>query len=139
MALKSYAANDVSVIVGTRRLKGLAESFVTISRAEDSFTTQVGADGEVTRSRTSNRSGTIEIVLQQSSEDNAYLQNLVNTDERTGGGIVPCKVQDQSGSFVCIAAEAWIQKPADMEFARDAGERTWTIACADMEMLGGGN
>jgi hypothetical protein len=140
MGLKSYNAAEVTVIFGTRALKGLAEgSFVTVSRTEDAFTMQVGADGEVTRSRTNNRSGSIEITLQQASEDNAYLQQQAIIDENTGAGILPVKIMDQSGSYVAAAAEAWIRKSADNEFARDSGERTWTIDCAQLDQIGGGN
>lgn len=140
MAVKNYAASDVQVIVGTRALRGKSEgTFVKVSRDEDSFTKKVGADGEVSRARTSNRSGKIEVTLDATSEDNAYLQALMNTDENTGNGIVPAKVMDQSGSYVAIAAEAWVMKPSDMEFGRDVKERTWTVECASLDMSGGGN
>ena len=140
MGLTTYNAAEVSVIVGTKGLKGLAEgSFVKVARDEDSFTKKVGSDGEVTRSKTNNRTGSIEITLDQSSPDNSYLQSLVNTDENTGAGIVPSKVMDQSGDYVAVAAESWVRKPADNEFGRDSGERTWIIDVAAYDALGGGN
>lgn len=138
--MKTYNAGEVQVIVGTRRLRGLAESsFVKISRDEDSFKKRVGADGEVTRSATNNKAGKIEIMLEQSSEDNAYLQQLMNTDENTKNGIIPASVLDLSGTYVAVAAEAWIAKPSDTDLGRDAKERTWVIEAASLEITGGGN
>lgn len=138
--VKNYAAIEVQVVIGTRALRGKAEgTFVKCSRDEDSFTTKVGADGEVSRARTSNRAGKIEVTLDATSEDNGYLQGLVNTDENTGNGIVPAKVIDKSGTYVAVAAEAWVTKPADSEFGRDVKERTWVIQCAALDMSGGGN
>lgn len=140
MNTKTYAAADVQVIFGTRRLRGLAEdSFVEIDRDENTFTKSVGSDGEVSRSRTANKSATATITLQQTSEDNAYLQGLHNTDENTGGGIQPFKVIDKSGTTVAIATEAWVEKPAPIGFARDSGTRAWVIALAKVDYSGGGN
>lgn len=140
MGLKTYAASEVQVVIGTRALRGKSEgTFVKVARDEDSFTKKVGADGEVSRAATSNRAGTIEVTLDATSEDNSYLQGLLNTDENTKNGIFPAKVIDKSGSYVAVAAECWVRKPSDNEFGRDVKERTWTIDCASLDMLGGGN
>lgn len=137
---RNYNAAEVSVIVGTRRLTALAEgTFVSVTRDEDSFTKQVGADGEVTRARTNNRAGAIEITLLQSSPDNEYLQTLNIADELTGQGAVPVTVIDSSGTYKAFCAQAWVRKPADNELGRDAGERTWTLDCGDLDITGGGN
>lgn len=138
--LTTYSADEVQVLAGNERLTGLAEgSFVTATRDEDTFTKQVGADGEVTRSRTNNKAGSIEITVQQGSNANDILSALHNTDEDTGAGIFSVAVVDSFGRTAIAGAQAWVRKPADTEFARDAGERTWTIDCAELTMLIGGN
>jgi len=138
--LKTYDAGDVSVVIGTRALSGLAEgTFVTVARAEQTFTKVVGADGEVTRSKTNNKSGTYEITLLQGSSDNAFLSALHLADENTGAGIFPAGVKDNSGSSLHFGQQCWIQKPADAPYGRDAAERVWTIEIADMETFIGGN
>jgi len=140
MSTKTYAADQVNIIVGTRRLKGLAEgTFVEVVRRENTFTDSVGADGEVTRSKTSNRMADVTITLQQTSEDNSYLQNLHNNDENSGAGIVPFKMTDKSGTLIVTGTESWIQKPADVSFGRDSGERSWSIIIAKADIIGGGN
>lgn len=138
--VRSYAAADVQVIYGTRRLTGVAEdTFIEIDRDENTFTKSVGADGEVSRSRTSNKSATATVTLQQTSEDNAYLQGLHNTDENTGAGIQPFKMVDKSGTLIVLATEAWIEKPAPISFGRDSGTRAWVFALAKVDYTGGGN
>lgn len=140
MAVKTYDPGEVQVIVGTRRLRGLdPDTFVETERDEQAFTKQVGADGEVTRSRTRNRAGQIRITLQQASEDNAYLQGIANQDENSGTGIVPVKVIDKSGNYVALAPEAWIQKTPVKAFGRDAGNRQWVFDCGTLDESGGGN
>jgi len=140
MTTKTYSPDQVQVIVGSRKLTGFAEdSMISIVRDAETFTKKVGADGEVTRSKTSNRMALATISLMQSSEDNSYLQQLHNTDENTGAGIIPFKVIDKSGSYVALATEAWVEKPADKEFANEAGTRAWQIALAKLDESGGGN
>lgn len=140
MPVKTYNSEEVQVIIGTRRIRGLAEgSFVSIDREADTFSKSVGSDGEVSRSKTNNRSGTISITLQNTSEDNAYLMGLHNTDENSGAGIVPAKVIDKNGTYVAIATESWIQKPATSEFSNEITTRQWVVACGNLDLSGGGN
>lgn len=140
MPVKTYAAIEVQVVVGTRALRGKSEgSFVKLARDEDSFSKKVGADGEVSRAATANKSGTVEVTLDATSEDNAYLQQLMNTDENTKNGIVPVKVIDNSGTFVGLSTQSWVRKPADQDLGRDVKERTWILDCASLELTGGGN
>ena len=138
--LKTYNAADVSIIFGTRALTGLAEgTFVTIARDEDSFTKQVGADGEVTRSKTSNRSGTAVLVLQQASDANDFLSESLIADEAAGTGVKPFKMQDKSGNSLAFGRESWVRKPADNAKGRDSGENTWTLDIAELDDFVGGN
>jgi len=138
--LKQYNAGEVSVIVGTQAMQGFTEgTFVNIVRAEDSFTMVVGADGEPTRSKTNNRSATIEITLKQSSDSNDYLSQLMIADETGGNGVVPINIIDNSGRTIVTALEGWVKKPADAGFGRDAEDRTWSIDCGSLDIFIGGN
>lgn len=140
MALRQYNAAEVSVIVGTRPLKGLAaDTFVSVEREEQSFVKSVGADGEVTRSKTNNKTGAITITLQQSSPDNAYLSSLQIADENTASGVVPVMIRDASGNTLHFSEQSWIRQPATSEFGRDSGTREWVFDCASIEMNEGGN
>ena len=134
----SYDFPQVSLIVGTRQIKGFEDgSEITAERDEDSFSKKVDVDGNVTRSKTNNSTGKITFTLSQFSEDNAYLQNLMNIDERTGARIVPVKLVDNSNPSleIAIATEAWITKPWSKSFGRESGPREWVVDCANLNFL----
>ncbi len=138
--VKTYDAGDVSVIVGTRRASGLAEgSFVKVTRDVEAFIKKVGADGEVTRSKTNNKAGKVEIVVDQASDFNDFLSELAALDEATSNGIVPVTVVDGSGTTVTFAREGWVQKLTDLDKGRDSGENTWIIDTGVMDIFVGGN
>lgn len=140
MSLKTYNAHEVSVIVGIRPITGLSEGdAVSVERESDSWSDSVGISGEVTRSGSADKRGTITLRLQQTSEDNDYLSALVTADELTKSGVVPVLIRDVNGNSLYMAEEAWIKKPANASFAKDAGEREWVIRCARLEMFSGGN
>jgi len=140
MSLKTYNPKEVSVIVGARVITGFAEdSKVIVARENDSWAKVAGVDGEVTRSKSNDKSGSITINLMQSSDDNAFLTALYQSDELSGAGVVPVTVKDNSGTSLYIAPEAWIRKPPDSEFSREAGPREWILDCAELTMNVGGN
>lgn len=135
MGLKTYDSKLVSVIVGTKPLSGFADgSFVNASRDADDWAKSVGADGETTRSKSNNKAGKIVITLKQSSDSNDYLSGLA-----VSGAVVPVLVRDASGRTVIGSESGWVLKPADAEFGKEAGDREWTIDCADLNMFVAGN
>lgn len=138
MAIKTYDVKKLSIIVGTRPMTGLADgTVVTVRRNEDAFTTQIGADGEGVRSKTNNRSGQIELSLQQGSDDNAFLSEIAIADELANGGVVPILVKDNLGNSLYAAESAWIKKVPDSEFARETGTRTWVFETAQLNVFVG--
>jgi len=138
--VKNYDSKKVSVIVGSRALKGFAEdSRVSVARDEPVFNAKVGGDGEVTRSKTNNRLGTITVSLDQSSESNDYLSGLLQADEKSGNGLFPVLVRDAGGSSLAGGPKAWIEAFPEMANAKDAGDREWIIKVGDLEMFVGGN
>lgn len=140
MGTKRYDPKKISIIIGGRQIKGLADgTFLLITRDTESFTDGVGSDGEVARSRSNDNRGSIVITLQQISESNDYLAGLLSTDELSGDSIINVLVRDQLGRAIYEAAEAWIQKPADSEFANESGNREWTIRCANLIPFVAGN
>lgn len=141
MSNKLYGTYDfkkVSLIFGTKEIHGFLEgSEITAERAEDSFTKSVDVDGNVTRSRSNNSTGTITFTLSQFSEDNRYLQTIQTLDERSGAGVLPCKLVDKSNpnQELVIAPEAWIVRPANKSFGGEAGGREWVLDCASLNII----
>lgn len=138
--LQSYDAAAVSLIFNNQVITGIQDgTFVEVARDEDSWFLHSGGDGESVRSRNNNRAGTIKFTLMQSSPSNDVLSALATLDENTGTGAKPVMVKDLLGSTLCEGAQAYIQKPADVTFAKEANEpREWTLRVPDLRMLVGG-
>jgi len=113
-------------------------TFIMAEREVDTFEKSVGAGGDVTRVRSNNRSGTITLTLQAASPTNDLLSARAIIDEQTGLGTGVAMVKNINGTTLVSAADAWIQKPANVEYADTASGREWVIACADMRMFIGG-
>ena len=140
---KVYDADQISmVVIGIPIVGGYADDeFCTIEQNEADFVTKVGTDGEVTRSKTNNRSATVKIKLMQSSDSNAALSTISNLDRSVpnGGGVGPLLIRDRQGTTLYTAAKCWIEKAPDATFARAAGPREWTIGVANLVRFDGGN
>ena len=74
-----------------------------------------------------------------SSDLNEVLTGLAVLDELSNGGVVPVLIKDNSGNSIWGAAEAWIVKMPDSEYAKEAGAREWKIQCAELIGVEGGN
>lgn len=140
MSMKTYNPAEVAVIVGEFAIEGFSDgSKVTIERSEDSWALQIGVDGEGTRSKSNNKSGTIKISLNQSSASNQVLSTLLNTDELNGGGLVPVMVKDSSGQSIYMAKQAFIVKFPSAEYGKEATTREWMLKTDVLIVNEGGN
>lgn len=140
--LKTYSAAEVSMVAGPIMITGMADgTMVKVSFNEDAFKLMIGADGDGVRSKSNNRSGKITFSLLQSSNANDALSALTNLDVASpnGDGIVPLMIKDNSGRTLVSAEKAWIIKQADVEFAREAGNREWTFETDSLFVNNGGN
>lgn len=140
MPVRTYDPKSVILTVGGVPMSGFADgTFVRVTRANDSFTKVSGADGVVSRSKTNDVSGSLEITLAQTSPSNDVLSAFMTADELTNTGVVPVMCKDVSGRSILFSAFAWVKKPADVEFGKDISNRTWTLDCADLFMGVAGN
>lgn len=140
--LTIYDADQVTVAFGPILLDGFADGeFVSIEPAAEVFTRYVGTDGKVTRSKTLRRDATVTINLAQSSAGNDALSlvHILDRDAPNGAGIHPLYIRDRSGRSLFTAAQSWIEAVPTASFDREAGTRTWVIACAKLERIDGGN
>lgn len=115
------------------------DTFVEIERNEDGFTEQVGTLGDVCRTRSLNRTGTVTITLMASAAVNDMLTAIAIFDEQTGYGTGPLLMKDLNGSTVAAASTAWIRKLPRIERGNEAGTIQWIIACANLDIRAGGN
>lgn len=121
---------------------GYAEDeFLTIDYDNDAFTDMVGADGEVTRSKTNDKRATITLKLMSSSAGNAALSSLHNLDRNTpnGAGVGALSIVDLGGLSLFAATECWIAKAPAASYGKGPTVREWKIRCASLEAFHGGN
>jgi len=128
MSLKTYNLKEVILTVNGIPVSGFGDGdAVTVEFSEEAWTMVVGADGEVTRSRTNNESGSFQVTLMQTSEANGIFQQWMQQDKLFGRALVGVTLTDTTRGEVIAATQCWIEQTPSREFNRDAGSRVWTI------------
>lgn len=112
-------------------------SFVKAARNKDTYTYTPGADGKGCRTLNPDKSGRVTVTLMQSSPSVDVLSAAQILDELEGTGTGPLMVKDLSGTLVVSAENAWIVKPADVDFAAEVGNREWIIEAEELRIAGG--
>ena len=117
-----------------------ADTFINAARNEDSYSQKVGSQGDVTRIRSRNKSGIVTVTLMAESPTNDRFSARLVADEATLSGLPAgaLMLKDLNGNTVAVAANAWLQKFADIEVAQESSNREWVIACAEILPFVGG-
>lgn len=140
--MKHYSVGQVNVSLAGKVLGGGYDegSFFVVRRKSPSFSSKVGADGEVTRSSMKDRRGEFEIRLMQTSADNDWLSALFLLDENSenGAGVGALSCEDMNGSSLHFAKNAWLTEWPEADFAAEAGPRIWKGECELLENFVGG-
>jgi hypothetical protein len=140
MAIKSFDPAQVSIIFAGIPIEGFADgTFITAARDNPSFTKVVGSDGEGARSKSNDTGGSVTVTLMQTSLSNDALSAIMALDEATGDGVGPLLIKDGLGRTLISAESAWLEKPADAEFAREISNREWVIQTDNLQIFDGGN
>lgn len=140
MAVETYSPKRVELIVAGVPMKGFSDStFITAERTSEAFATNVGADGEVSRTHSADKTGKITLTLQQTSDSNDFLSGLALSDEISLLGQFPVLLKDTNGRTLAESPCAWIEKIANSEFGSDLSDREWSISCSELIMFVGGS
>lgn len=142
MSLKTYDPSTVSMFYGVIEMQGFAQdAAISVEHDEDDWSLVVGVDGEPTRSKTSNTSGTVTVSLMQSSDVNTLLSVERELDRLTPGGTggKPLIIKDGSGTTLFSAESCWIQKAPTAELNREATTREWIFRVGELVAVHGGN
>jgi len=130
--VKTYSPVQGSLIVGG----SIVESWRTVSVAEDEdgWTFDVDSNsGETTRTENASKLGTFTVTLPQASTDNATLSAF-----KAAKSLIAVSFIDNSGASLHVMPLGTIVKVADAEYAKEAGDREWTIrGNLDVNILGG--
>ncbi len=138
----TYDFDQVTIAIGPILAEGFQDGEgVTIEPGAEVFTDVVGTDGQVTRSKTLNRTGTVTVKLMQSSATNDLFSSLLLTDQNApnGAGVIPVYIRDRNGRSLHTAHQAWISAWPQVTYDRGATVREWVIRCARLEHFVGGN
>lgn len=143
MSTKFYTSDQVVASLGgiplnTGRGEGV---FIKITPMNPAFSTKVGADGEVARSRSNDRRHSIEITMLQTSDANVVMSALHQLDLNApnGAGVAALMIEDMSGTSLHIAPECWITEAPEVQYGPEIEERTWKLEAANMVNIIGGN
>jgi hypothetical protein len=139
MALKNYDPKLITVNFGGLLLSGFADGeLVKVERSEDTFSMSVGAHGDTTRVRNRNRNGMVSVRLQAEAADNDRLSAILALDELRGNGTRTMTVKNLNGTTIASAPTAWIRKPPETGYAKEASVREWIFDCYNLTLFVGG-
>jgi hypothetical protein len=140
MAVKDYDPRKVTVSIGGINAEGFADgTFISVSRNNQTWTTVSGASGEVSRSKSNDFTGTIELTLLQTSKTNDFLTSKLIADEGPdNAGKFAFALIDANGTTLVGSTECWVQQPPTIEYGKELGDRVWTLEAANLKMTIGG-
>jgi len=125
-----YDAQLVTVVVDGRFITGFADgSFVSSEKDEESFSTKVGAQGDVVVSKTNNPLGTITLTVQQESPSNRFLKQKAKTT--TPFPIWVTAPDGQGGTEKSGGTQALIKKAPSKEYEEESGSREYEFQVFD--------
>jgi hypothetical protein len=138
--MKTFDFKKVACILGTHQVRGFQDGTgIEVEYDEDHWQLTTGADGEGCRAKSNNKSGTVTITLQASSESNQFLSNLALSDELSNGGVVPFLLKDNSGFDLHAAEQMYIHKRPKADYGRENAVRVWVLKTDNLNTFFGGN
>lgn len=131
--VRTYDASKVIATVDGNTMSGFADgTFIVVERTEDSFTNVTGADGQTSRSKSNNRSGTATITLCQTSPSNEVLSILLARDEKDGNAVFPFQLKEVGTDKRLFSATAWIKRMPNVEYGKEINNIEWALDLADI-------
>tara|TARA_B100000683_G_scaffold277527_1_gene336658 strand:+ start:4385 stop:5059 length:675 start_codon:yes stop_codon:yes gene_type:complete len=124
--LRAFDPKAVKVTVAGVNLVGFSEEKVTVERANNAWELNVGCDGEATRVKSNDLSGTITVTLQQTSPSNDFLTTVFYNDQNNDE-CVKIEIVDSSGKSKIVADKAWVEKMPDATYAKAHSDRQWVF------------
>lgn len=137
--LRAFDPYEVKVTVLGQPIVGFSDDKVMVERANNAWELVVGADGEATRVKSNDLSGTITITLQQTSPSNNLCSAIFQVDDKLSTGVVPISIQDNSGKTLVVAAKCYVEKMPDATFGKTHNDRVWVFRSNYIEYFLGGN
>lgn len=129
-----------------QQIQGFASgTFIKVARKVPTFTWRAGGTGDIVRIRSRNKLGSFAFTLLATSPSNAYLSQLVLTDEQNDAGrgsVGPSELLSlpPNGITVCTIVFSCVSQPVDIEIMdSDVPGRQWMIEGGPLEMTTSGS
>jgi len=136
---KNYDPKSITLSIDGQAVSGFADgTFITVNRNNPMWSVVSGASGEHARSKSCDKSGTIELVLMQTSETNDLLSAYLLLDETSNSGKFPVALLDAHGGTIVGATEMWVQQAPSIEYGKELSDRTWTLEAGHIDIFAGG-
>lgn len=128
----------MDVVLAGIPIDGFKEgTFIEVEREEDTYKKKVGSLGDVTRTRSLNRSGKITFTTMAAAPVNARLTALADDDEDDGSGVGAFSLKDRSTNSEARSTSTWIMKRPKMERAQESGDVQWVLEAAYIDIKHG--
>ena len=124
-----------ATFAGRALFTGRAEGeFLTTEFLHELYTLKVGADGEVTRVKSANRTGKIVVKCMQTSDTHKLFTQLyaVSLASVNGSDIAAFEMRDLNGGLLEHADQTWISKAPTNGQGADVAEREWELTCSEL-------
>jgi len=136
MGFKSWNIMEMNINLSAVLLSsgGYADDEVmSIDWGDDWYSKYVGADGEVTRTRTNNFSATCTLKYAQTADANDTLSAMLTADIATLNGVLagPFSAKDLAGRLVVTSPRAWIVGPPAIKIGKTVQVFEWKLDLAD--------
>jgi hypothetical protein len=109
-------------------------TFVTAEYDEAQTTKKIGAQGDAAVILNCNKGAKVVITLMQGADINTDLSELVPDGKRNYLPVGTLTIEDLNGTTLVKAAEAWIEKMAKIEYAKDLTPREWTFDTGEADI-----
>ena len=132
--LAAYSPGQVSLSWNGIAITGFApDSAIRLKRREDLIKKTVGMAGDVSITRSADRTGEVEVELLQTSKSNILLSAVALAMEKTGtipvGALL---INDPSGSVLGVGINCWLMKLPDVDLGSDQHTKTWVFGCENL-------
>jgi hypothetical protein len=135
MALRTYDAKDVNVLIDGQLLSGYADgTFCNVEYNEDLIGTEVGSAGEVALSVLNNPTGTVTLTVFRGSQASRVLDTFRRRVRNRENFIFNLSVIEARSGTRAVSAQCWVQSNTPLPFSRNLDSEEWVLAFADIDV-----
>lgn len=134
--MPTYSPEDVVLSFKGVQIDGLATgTMITVTRSTDTWSSEVGGYGDVTRTKSMDRRGRVTFHTMKEAPINDILSSFLEADEESNTGKGPFQLSSLNSKTLHSAEESWFVKPPDDEYdSSTSSTLEWTLECAKLKM-----